>query len=296
MRKSIIHAIVSAALLEGIVDTGCSKLNKIQAVALDLGGEDFNCEDGVGSVTIATPELAQEFIDFLDGEASVDAYDVLTAGEEDGEPEEVDDLMAYPEDESFMIVFYLVEDQALYSGTEVDVESVKDELNEGKAVKGDGNIDGVDTPFKNFKDWEAQAKKMKLKVSASTSPDGDIGVYWRAYDREGNNRGEFLAEGATPPATPTDDDGQELDEIAKRIAVNHKGIKRIKMQCPKGFRYDAASHSCVKIGGAELANHRKAMVKALTTRKAGGEALKKRAAVRTKKAMKFRAAYGLGKK
>ncbi len=261
MRKSIITAVISAALLEGIVDTGCTKLNKIQAVANDLGGEDFQCQDGVGSVTITGTEKAQQFIDFLDGEDSVDAYDIVTGGEED-DGEEVDDLLAYPEDATFMIVFYLDEKEAKYDGTEVDVESVKDELTESKAVKGDGNIDGVDTPFKDLKSWTAQAEKQKLKIKEATSPSGDVGVYWKACDAEGNTKGEFLAEecDGAPAAIAVDDDGDELDEVAKKIAVTHQGIKKIKMQCPKGFKYDAAAHACVKIGGDELAKHRKAMV------------------------------------
>ena len=84
-----------------------------------------------------------------------------------------------------------------------------------------------------------------------------------------------------------------LEEVKKRMQLNFTGKKRIKMQCAKGFKYDAGAKSCVKIGGDELAAKRKATIKALISRKAGGAALKNRANIRTKKAMKFRKAMGL---
>jgi len=86
---------------------------------------------------------------------------------------------------------------------------------------------------------------------------------------------------------------QTLEEVKRKVKMNFKGKKRIKMQCNPGFRYDPSTKACVKIGGAEIAKKRKANIRALVTRKAGGAALKKRAKLRTKKAMKFRAAMGL---
>ena len=84
-----------------------------------------------------------------------------------------------------------------------------------------------------------------------------------------------------------------LDEVKKKMKVNFRGQKRIKMQCAPGFKYNATTKSCEKIGGEALAKHRKASIRALVTRKAGGASLKKRAALRTKKAMNFRKAMGL---
>lgn len=205
-------------------------------------------------------------------------------------------MLSYGENAEFLVTFYLDEDNVVYAPSEVEAEDL--ELSESKKTKGEGTIDDVDTTFKNLTDWQAQADKMKLKVIQGTSPKtGEFGKYYKAKDKSGNTRGEFfLLEQDEAPAKAVDDDGEELDEVRKRIAVNSKGRKRVKMQCPKGFKYDAQTHACVKIGGAELATHRKAMIRALNTRKAGGEALKKRAAIKTKKALKFRAAFGLGRK
>lgn len=105
--------------------------------------------------------------------------------------------------------------------------------------------------------------------------------------------GKDLEESARPVFVDSFGIAVPLEEVKKRMQVNFTGKKRIKMQCAKGFKYDATAKSCVKIGGDELASKRKATIKALISRKAGGAALKNRANIRSKKAMKFRKAMGL---
>lgn len=105
--------------------------------------------------------------------------------------------------------------------------------------------------------------------------------------------GKDLEESARPVFVDGFGIAVPLEEVKKRMQVNFTGKKRIKMQCAKGFKYDATAKSCVKIGGDELASKRKATIKALISRKAGGAALKNRANIRSKKAMKFRKAMGL---
>ena len=239
MNKHHIAATIASVLLtEGLEDTGCSKLNKFQAMALDLGGENFSAEDGVAYVEIKGPEAAQQFMDVLDADDCIEGYDVLIDGDESSD--EIDNLLAFPEETLFGFSFFLTEDDAMYDGTEVDVA----EIAEAKCVK--------------------------------------------ESEGEGDDKKEVEIE---PKAT--DEEGVELDEIAKKITMNYRGVKKIKMKCPKGFKYSPAEHSCVKIAGDELAKKRKASIKATMSRKAGGKALAARAAVRTKKAMNFRKAAGL---
>ena len=225
MKLNLIAATIAAAFLaEGMDDAGCTKLNKLQAIAIDVGGTGFAFEEGACSVEIEGPEAAQQYLTALDGEDYVEGYDVTHDGEETDE----EDILALPVDTVFNITAYLNEDHISYAAEETDAEDMDEPIEEG-VVRG----------------------------------------------------------------TPVDAYGVHLDEVAKKIAVTSKGVKRIKMQCPKGFKFNAEAKACVKIAGDELAVRRKASVKALVSRKAGGNALKARAAVKTKKAMNFRKAMGL---
>lgn len=227
---NLFKATIAAALLtEGVTDTGCENLNKIQAAALELGGTGFDKEEGACYVEIAGPENAQQFIDYLDGEDCVEAYDVTVSG--DAVPEDAD-ILDLPEETVFGFAIYLDGEEVTYEGVDVDSDEMPEEDEE-------------------------------LEESARPVAADEYGVV------------------------------ETLAEAKKRIQVNFTGKKRVKMQCAKGFKYDATAKTCVKIAGDELATRRKASIKALVSRKAGGAALKNRAALRTKKAMKFRSALGL---
>lgn len=82
-----------------------------------------------------------------------------------------------------------------------------------------------------------------------------------------------------------------LDEVKRQIKVNSKGVKRIKMKCGKGFKWDGSA--CVKITGAELAVSRIAKRKALITKRSQGNALKIRTLRKTRRARRFRKSMGL---
>lgn len=83
----------------------------------------------------------------------------------------------------------------------------------------------------------------------------------------------------------------ELDEVKRRIKINAKGKRRIKMQCKKGFKFDGKK--CVKISGAELVNKRKAIRKAVRTKKSKGSGFQKRVARLRNRAMKKRRNMGV---
>ena len=93
-----------------------------------------------------------------------------------------------------------------------------------------------------------------------------------------------------------DDNGasaQQLTEVKRRIKVNSRGMKRIKMQCKPGYKWDAGARACVKITGDQLAKNRKSHRRAILTKKAMGSAFKARVIRKTKKAMRFRKALGV---
>lgn len=93
-----------------------------------------------------------------------------------------------------------------------------------------------------------------------------------------------------------DDFNEQLSEVKRIVKVTTQGkkiVKKIKMKCDPGFKWDNASNSCQKISGEALATQRKAIKKRLITMKSEGPALQKRINIKTKKAMKFRRALGL---
>ena len=107
--------IAAMFLAEGMTDAGCEHLNKIQALALELGGKGFDKEDGACYVEISGPENAQQFIDFLDGEDCVEAYDVTV----DGDDVEDKDILDLPEETVFGFSIYLDGDEVTYVGVDV---------------------------------------------------------------------------------------------------------------------------------------------------------------------------------
>ncbi|QFR57755.1 hypothetical protein CPT_Moby_007 [Stenotrophomonas phage Moby] len=90
-----------------------------------------------------------------------------------------------------------------------------------------------------------------------------------------------------------DDATGSIMEVRRRIKVNFRGKRKIKMQCRPGFKWDATKRTCIKITGAEKAVQRKANRQAQRTKKAKGGAFKVRVQRKTKKAMRFRKAQGL---
>lgn len=85
----------------------------------------------------------------------------------------------------------------------------------------------------------------------------------------------------------------QLDEVMRKIRVNARGLKSIKMQCPSGFKWDPSLEACMKITGAELSTMRRASRHALITKRNEGQALKVRVKRRIKRAFKFRQMMGM---
>lgn len=86
---------------------------------------------------------------------------------------------------------------------------------------------------------------------------------------------------------------EQIDEVERKVRVNARGLKSIKMKCPSGFKWDPSIQACMKITGAELATMRKASRHAIITKKSEGQALKVRVKRRIRRAFKFREMMGL---
>lgn len=84
-----------------------------------------------------------------------------------------------------------------------------------------------------------------------------------------------------------------MTEIKRRIKVNFRGRRRVKMQCLAGFKYNPDSKVCEKITGADIAKNRISHRRAVRTRRAKGNGFKVRVARKTRKAKRFRKSMGL---
>lgn len=88
--------------------------------------------------------------------------------------------------------------------------------------------------------------------------------------------------------------GEPIHEVLRKIKINSRNARRIKMQCGRGFKWDPSIAACVKIGGSELASMRIRSRHAVLTKRAEGAAFAVRVKRRTLKAFKFRKMAGLG--
>lgn len=86
---------------------------------------------------------------------------------------------------------------------------------------------------------------------------------------------------------------EEINEAIRKIRINSRGQKRVKMKCLRGFIWNPQTNTCEKITGQQLAVMRKAIRKALITKHSKGAALKVRFARKIRKAFKFRRIMGL---
>lgn len=87
---------------------------------------------------------------------------------------------------------------------------------------------------------------------------------------------------------------EPIHEVVRKIRINSRNVKSIKMKCTRGFKYDPTISACVKIGGAELATIRRGARHAVITKRAEGSAYATRIKRRTLRAFKFRKMAGLG--
>jgi hypothetical protein len=84
-----------------------------------------------------------------------------------------------------------------------------------------------------------------------------------------------------------------ISEVTRRVRVNYRGIKKIKMTCGPGYKYNHKTMACEKIQGKALAVMRVGIRKALASKRQGGAALKNRTAARARRAQHYRKAFGL---
>jgi hypothetical protein len=83
----------------------------------------------------------------------------------------------------------------------------------------------------------------------------------------------------------------DLDEVKRIIKINAKGRRRIKMKCKKGYKWTGSG--CVVISGKERTKKKRAIRKAVKTKKRKGAGALRKSNILRKRAMKKRKAMGL---
>lgn len=86
---------------------------------------------------------------------------------------------------------------------------------------------------------------------------------------------------------------QVIEEAIIITKVNSKGQKRRRVKCKPGFKLNDNGTSCVPITGGEKSAKRRAIRKAIRTKRAMGKGLKIRTKRKQLRAMRKRKAYGL---
>lgn len=82
--------------------------------------------------------------------------------------------------------------------------------------------------------------------------------------------------------------------MARRIVkVNSRGEKTRRIKCPSGYKLNDSGTSCIPITGSEKITKKRAMRKAVRTKRAQGQSAIKRTTRKRLKALRKRKAYGL---
>jgi hypothetical protein len=129
----------------------------------------------------------------------------------------------------------------------------------------------------------------------TSSPDSDDDVYL-------GDEGEDLLDLYSVEATEftviiylyNTDIYDNIYEVKRVVKVNSKGKRRIKMKCRKGFKWTGGK--CHKISGSEMTTKRRAIKKAVRTKKAKGSGFNRIMTRKRNKAMKKRKGLGLRRK
>ena len=127
------------------------------------------------------------------------------------------------------------------------------------------------------------SSKYIYAVEAFDQDDGNVLVI--AYVGDASDQHDYSVEDvAAEPVEP-------ITEVQRLIKVNNLGVRRVKMKCQPGFKYDG--QTCVKITGTERLNKMRAIRHAIMTKRSEGESLKRRTLKKTRKALRFRKSMGL---
>ena len=265
-------------------------VTKLTNLAVHTGCTVSNYYNGTLNVYALSKNSLYQFTDALEDDDDVLTYDVNVVSTHafTGLTKEIDietvDLNAFKDSPNvqFAVEVILNPEIVVFAPTYIDVEAFYDD--EDESVYSISESLNTDIIVKTKYNKELQELH---NVTLDCNMNEDV---YLAFDANDTKIYELIREDDTVLA-----EDHILSEIKRKIKINFRGVKRIKMQCSKGFKYDTERKTCVKITGADMATMRKAHIKMSRTKKSLGTSYKIRVLKKTKKAERFRKVMGYGR-
>jgi len=297
---------------------------EIRAAATMHGGELTEYADGVGIIEFRKKAALDHFLIYLDDNDLVDDFEVHAHihDEDEGSIEEIDlDQIDDDLHVDFIVTFYLFPDivefepsdeyeyddmedeftveemvkiKEFYQGSrKALIESVVDSANTAltnKKIRSIAHRDGIVSEFTSSKLNEMKGFSSELQTLIESSEL----ILAAEYIIENYKPSVYAgADRSVDRFSALYEEDETLMEVVRKIKVNARGTRRIKMQCNKGFKWNSTSRSCEKITGAELMTMRKSIRKALITKRSMGSSYKVRVVRKAAKADRYRKSMGL---
>lgn len=190
---------------------------QVESASKSYGAKNFIYDQGVLTITVPNGQAALNLSSYLDENDNVDSYEISKVGEfgEDG----ATDLEKLSEGEEcdYEVTVYFNTDNVRFEA--FDITEMKDEEDEDEDDESDDEDEDDESDDEDDdEDTKDEGKKCKKKSMTESFEEID----YREW----------------------------LDEV-ERITTFRAGLKKIKMQCPPGQKWNPATKKCVKMSSAE---------------------------------------------
>lgn len=218
-------------IVEGIheqTDPEASMVTAIQSAGKSYGAKQFVYDQGVLSVTVPTGQSALDFANFLDENENVDSYEVYKVVEDGDEGATDLEKMVEGDESDYEFTVYLVTDNVRFEAYEIEeqMKSDEEESSEDESAEEDSTESSED---ENAEEDSEDSGKCEKDME-----EGKCGKKKKA-----------VMETFEPM-----DYRDWLTEVAK-VVTFQAGLKKIKMQCPPGQKWNPTTRKCEKMSAAE---------------------------------------------
>jgi hypothetical protein len=254
-------------------DPEMSMVTEVQAAAKSFGAKSFVYDQGVLTLTVPSGKAAIDLGKYLDEKDCVDSYEIYRTDETDeGGATDLDKMTEDTTGDYEFNVFFVTDD-VQFESYEIVEEMEEDE---------EGEDDDDEDEEEDDEDEDPIEEKKKLKESDEEDGDGDDEDEEDPIEEKSKATKKKLKE-----AIETFGIENWINEVEKKVTFQ-AGLKKIKMQCPPGQKWNPTTKKCVRMDAAENRKRHIMAIKAARKRapKAGIAAIKRG------KSMKKRIAAG----
>lgn len=192
-------------------DPETSMVIQVESASKSYGGKDFMYDQGVLSVTVPTGQAALNFANYLDENENVDSYEVWRIDETDQGGPTDLEKLVEGDDSDYEFTVYFVTDNVRFESFELS-EQMDDEEEDEEDGEGES-----DSECEDEGEMEEGKCKKKAPMQESFEP-----IDYRDW----------------------------LDEVTK-VVTFQAGLKKIKLQCPPGQKWNPTLKKCEKMSAAE---------------------------------------------